>query len=225
MAVREHTGEVDLVFREHWRVLVRPVAMLFAVVGAAAFLASIAPGGGGRNWARIAVFVVAAAAIAHWTVVPWLRWLTDRHIVADGRLVVRSGLWTQEGRAIALTRIEDVTFTQDSLVERVLGIGTLVVQSDDGREPVEIVGLPRVTDAQARLLRLVDLARDAAYYADRTVNPGRDSYDGHDGHNGYKSYKGYEGDDDGDDGRAGNGGKPRGTLPARTAQDPDGGAG
>ncbi|MGW0657741.1 PH domain-containing protein [Streptodolium elevatio] len=167
MAAREHTGEVDLVFREHWRVLVRPVVMLFAVAGVAGFLASIAPGGSGSNWARVAVFVVAAAAVAHWTVVPWLRWLTDRHIVAGGRLVVRSGLWTQEGRAIALARVEDVTFSQDSLLERALGIGTLVVQLDDGREPVEIVGLPRVTDAQARLLRLVDLARDAAYYADR----------------------------------------------------------
>ncbi len=172
MAARRHGDEVDLVFREHWRVLVRPVVMLFAVVAVAAFLASIAPGGGsGRNWARIAVFVIAVAAVVHWTVVPWLRWLTDRHIVADGRLVVRSGLWTQEGRAIALTRIEDVTFTQDSMVERVLGIGTLRVQSDDGREPVEIVGLPRVTDAQARLLRLVDLARDAEYYAERAGEP------------------------------------------------------
>lgn len=206
MAARKHSDEVDLVFREHWRVLVRPVGALFVIVAAAAFLASISPsGGGGRNWARIAVAVLAVAAIVHWTVVPWLRWLTDRHIVADGRLVVRSGVWTQEGRAIALTRIEDVTFTQDSIVERVLGIGTLVVRPDDGREPVEIVGLPRVTDAQARLLRLVDLARDAEYYADRGVRTGTDA----------------RGDDDGVDSRADLATKPLGTLPARSVLDHD----
>ncbi|MCF2529835.1 PH domain-containing protein [Yinghuangia soli] len=158
---------VPLVFREHWRVLVRPVAVLFLVVGAAAFLASIAPDRDGRMWARLAVLVLALAAVARWTVVPWLRWLTDKHVVEDGRLVVRSGLVTQEGRAIALARVQDVTFTQDSLLERVLGIGTLVVTPDDGREPMELVGVGHVEQAQAQLLRLVDLARDAAYYAGR----------------------------------------------------------
>ncbi|NUU23456.1 MAG: PH domain-containing protein, partial [Streptomycetaceae bacterium] len=144
-----------LVFREHWRVLVRPVGMLFAIVAAGAFLASISPGGG-LNWVRIGILVVGAGALLRFTVVPWLRWLTDQHVVADGRLVVRSGLWTQEGRALALARIADVSVTQDSFLERVLGIGTLVVTPDDDRDPIELVGLPRAADARQRLLALAE---------------------------------------------------------------------
>jgi membrane protein YdbS with pleckstrin-like domain len=161
-------ADPDVVFREHWRVLVRPVAMLFLVVAVGAFLAAISPGG--FNWVRIGILLLGAAAIARWTVVPWLRWLTDRHVVADGRLVMCSGLWTQEGRALALAHIADVSVTQDSLLERMLGIGTLVVTPDDEREPMELVGLPRAAEARSRLLALAEDAR-ARRPADRARPP------------------------------------------------------
>lgn len=167
MAVRGDTAEPDLVFREHWRVLVVPVAVLFAAIAVGAFAASRAPVGSGRPWARIAVLVITLAVVGRWSVLPWLRWLTDRHIVADGRLVVRTGVWTQEGRAIGLARIADVTVVQDGVLERVLGIGTLTVVPDDDREPMRLIGLPRAADAQLRLLRMVDLARDAEFHAAR----------------------------------------------------------
>ncbi|WP_436786585.1 PH domain-containing protein [Yinghuangia sp. YIM S10712] len=161
----------DMVLREHWRALVGPVMVLFVVVGVASYLASIAPDRDGRNWPRIAVVVLAAGIIARWTVVPWLGWLTDRHVVVGGRLVEQRGLWTQEGRAIALVRVADVRVTQASFVDRMLGMGNLVVVPADGREAVELVGLPQVKRVQARLLRLVDLARDAAYHSARQSAP------------------------------------------------------
>ncbi|MDI2130987.1 PH domain-containing protein [Yinghuangia seranimata] len=172
MAALGGPPEAELILRQHWRVLVRPVGVLFVVVGAAAFLAAVAPRGGGRDWARIAVGVLAVAAIARWSVVPWLRWLTNRQMVVEGRLVVRTGVLRQEGRAVPLTRVADVTFAQDTLVERVLGSGTLVVVLEDGREPVELPGLPRVAELQARLLRMVDLARDEAWHAGRLTDRG-----------------------------------------------------
>lgn len=158
-----------LVLREHWRVLVLPAVVLFVDVGAAAFLAGIAPDRAGRSWFRLVVACVAVAAIVRWAVLPWLRWLTTRYEVADGRLLLYSGVFRQQVRAIALARIADLATRQDGVLERVLGIGTLTVVPEGDREPVDLPGLPRVADAQARLWRHVDLARDAEFHAGRSA--------------------------------------------------------
>lgn len=156
-----------MVVRERWKDLAAPVAVLFVTVGVASYLAAMVPDRDGRNWPRIAVFLIAAGLIGRWSVVPWLRWLSDRYVVVGGRLVEQRGVWTQEGRAIALARVADVRVVQPSFVERVLGIGDLAVIPDDGRAPLVLVGLPQVKRVRARLLRMVDLARDAAYHAAR----------------------------------------------------------
>jgi membrane protein YdbS with pleckstrin-like domain len=162
-----------LVLREHWRVLVLPAVVLFVDVGAAAFLAGIAPDRAGRTWFRLAVLCVSAAAIVRWAVLPWLRWLTTRYEVADGRLLLRTGVFRQQVRAIPLARIADLLTRQDGVVERALGIGTLTVVPEGDREPVDLPGLPRVADVQARLWRHVDLARDAEFHAGRSASEDR----------------------------------------------------
>lgn len=169
--MRGPAARPDMVVRERWSVLAAPVVVLFVVVGAASYLAAMAPDRDGRNWPRIAVFVLAVGLIGRWSAVPWLRWLSDRYIVSGGRLVEQSGVWTQEGRAIALARVADVRVVQPSFIERVFGMGDLAVVPDDGREPLVLVGMPQVKRVQARLLRLVDLARDAAYHAARQSAP------------------------------------------------------
>ncbi|UGQ14433.1 PH domain-containing protein [Yinghuangia sp. ASG 101] len=169
--MRGPAARPDMVLRERWGVLAAPVAVLFVVVGAASYLAALAPDRDGRNWPRIAVFVLAVGLIGRWSAVPWLRWLSNRYTVAGGRIVEQHGVWTQEGRAIALARVADVRVLQPSFAERVFGTGSLAVVPDDGREPLVLVGLPQVKRVRTRLLRLVDLARDAAYHAARQSAP------------------------------------------------------
>jgi membrane protein YdbS with pleckstrin-like domain len=147
--------EIELDVHPHWKVLAAPAAALVAACGAAGFSMALVPEGESKPWLRWAVALLALAAIVRWAVLPWLNWLSTRYVVTSQRLIVRSGLLARDGRDMPLVRVDDVSFRQCSPLERLLGCGTLVVESSEQRGRVVLVGLPQVEAAQRDLYRLV----------------------------------------------------------------------
>jgi uncharacterized membrane protein YdbT with pleckstrin-like domain len=70
-------------------------------------------------------------------------------VVTDRRVLVREGVFTRQGMDIPLQRISSVQFRQ-GLLERMLGAGTLVVESDSD-ESLEFDDVPGVRRVHAVL--------------------------------------------------------------------------
>jgi len=139
-------------------VLIGPVLVLLVTVPAAALLAGIVPDGSAQPWLRLALAVVAALIVARWVVWPFLIWWTTVYVITDRRLVLRRGVLSRSGHDMPLTRLNDVQFSHN-VVERVLGCGTLVVESAGEVGQLILDDIPRVEQVQRVLYQLSDRLR------------------------------------------------------------------
>jgi uncharacterized membrane protein YdbT with pleckstrin-like domain len=148
---------IDLELRPHWKALVFPVLLLLVTCGAAGFLLTIAPSPGKTSgevsW--IAIGVVAVALIAYFVVRPWLHWLFSNYVVTNRRLIIRLGFIHRTGRDLPLEKINDVSFRHDSILDRMLGCGTLVVESAGEHGQILLNDIPRVEETQREISTLI----------------------------------------------------------------------
>lgn len=84
---------------------------------------------------------------------PFLVWASTRLVVTDQRLVLRTGVISRKGRDMPLRSINDVSYTQ-SWAGRVLGYGTLTVESAAEHGRITVPDLPQVAAVQTELARL-----------------------------------------------------------------------
>jgi uncharacterized membrane protein YdbT with pleckstrin-like domain len=144
--------EVVLDLRPHPKRLVRPAAIVVAASGVASYLVFVVPVGVARTPLRWAIAVVAAAVVVRWSIRPWLRWMTTHYVLTTQRLVVRQGVFTRTGRDLPLARVNDVSF-RHSLVGRILGCGTLTVESAGEHGRVVLDDVPSVELVQREIYR------------------------------------------------------------------------
>jgi uncharacterized membrane protein YdbT with pleckstrin-like domain len=144
-----------LVVHPHWKTVLWPI-LGFAVVLVAAIAALVViPAGRGAGPARIAVGVVAVAALLFWFVVPLLRWRTTTYQLTTRRFRLRRGVLARTGRDFPLTRISDVSFSR-GLIDRLLGSGRLVIESAGEHGQLVLTEIPEVERVQATLFQLVE---------------------------------------------------------------------
>lgn len=141
--------------RPHWRRVVVPIALLPIVVGVASYGWFTLPSGSARQPLRYAILVVALLILLWWTVRPLLFWLTTRYVVTNRRVLMRNGVLSRNGRDVPLTRVNDVSFSR-SVVERLFGSGTLVIESAGDRGQVVLTDVPQVEAVQRDIYRLVE---------------------------------------------------------------------
>lgn len=152
--------EIEIALRTHWKALVAPVLILLLTCAVAAFGVAVLPAGAFQGPLAVAILVVAAIVLLRWTVWPWLVWMTSNYVITNRRLIMREGVIKREGRDMPLARVNDVSFSHGSLLERMLGCGTLVVESAGEHGQVVLTDIPHVEDIQRELYRLVE--EDAA---------------------------------------------------------------
>jgi len=139
----------------HWKALVSPVITLVLVLGIGSFVAARMPEGSRQGLGRLAVLVVGLLLLGFYVVRPFLRWVTTHFVITDRRVLVRTGILARTGRDIPLSRINDITFSH-TFLERLLGCGTLVVESAGERGQVTLSEVPRVERVQRELYDLVE---------------------------------------------------------------------
>jgi uncharacterized membrane protein YdbT with pleckstrin-like domain len=150
--------DLVLVLRPHVKRLVGPVFVLLVVTPLASFLAGLIPDGSVQAWLRGAVALAALLIVLRWTVWPFLVWWNTVYAVTSRRLVMRHGVFSRSGHDMPLIRLNDVSFSHN-MIERMLGCGTLVVESAGERGQVVFADVPRVEQVQRTLYRLSDDAR------------------------------------------------------------------
>jgi uncharacterized membrane protein YdbT with pleckstrin-like domain len=147
---------VDLALRPHWKSLVVPVLVLLLACGGGGFLAAVTPSGSAQKPIWIAIAAVGVIIILWWTVRPWVRWLNMNYVITNQRLIIREGLIRRDGRDIPLTKINDVSFHHKNLLDRILGCGTLVVESAGMHGQITLDDIPHVEETQRELTQLIE---------------------------------------------------------------------
>ena len=148
--------EIEVALRPHWKALIFPVIVFVLICGLSAFAIAVLPAGGAELPLTAAVLVVAGLVLLRFAAAPWLVWLTTNYILTNRRLIMREGVIKREGRDMPLARVNDVAFSHGSLLERMLGCGTLVVESAGEHGQVVLTDIPHVEDVQRELYRLVE---------------------------------------------------------------------
>ena len=144
-----------LLVHPHWKTIIRPLFLLVLTVAAAVALLVVIPSGTAAGWERLAVGVAALLVLLVWVLVPILRWRMATYQLTTRRFRMREGIIARKGRDIPLTRINDVSFEQGP-IDRLLGTGTLVVESAGEQGQLRLDEIPDVETVQATLYQLVE---------------------------------------------------------------------
>ena len=158
------------VLHPHWKTLVGPVAAGFLVVVALAAAETFLPGNKYALIERLAAAVVAVALLAWWLLLPFLVWRTTVYELTTRRMRLRDGILTRNGRDIPLSRITDVSFRK-GVLDRLLGCGTLVVESAGEHGELTLTEIPHVERVSSLLFQLVE---DERQNEDRVLPDPRD---------------------------------------------------
>ena len=158
--------EVVMALRPHWKEMVWPVVVLLVVSPVATYAATAIPEGSAQGPARIAIVVVAVLILLRLTVWPFLKWVTTSYVVTDRRIITRVGVVARQGRDMPISRVNDVTFEHSGILERVLGCGTLVVESAGERGQLVLRDVPHVEEVQRDVYRLAEADEERRRGAD-----------------------------------------------------------
>ncbi|AUH69521.1 MULTISPECIES: PH domain-containing protein [Gordonia] len=158
-------GEVVVIHRHpHWKSLLVPVLIFWAVTAAAGVAVGYAQTSAMADraalWVTAVVVAIWAAAVAWFLIRPLISWKTTHFVVTDRRVIYRSGVLTRSGIDIPIRRINTVEF-RHGVIDRILRTGTLVIESASD-EPLAFHDIPQVEAVHAQLYQeLLDEDDDA----------------------------------------------------------------
>jgi uncharacterized membrane protein YdbT with pleckstrin-like domain len=139
--------------RTHAKVLILPAAALVALSLAVGVGAALIPEGA-RPIGQLVLLLIGLLLAIWWAVVPFLRWWTRTYTVTDRRLIMRSGILTKVGKDMPLIRINDVSY-QRSLLDRMLGCGTLYIQTAAEGGTIKLDDVPNVERIHLEMTELL----------------------------------------------------------------------
>lgn len=144
----------QVVFRAHahWKRLVVPV-LVTLVVAAAVTLLLVSVMDDAEPWARWAVVGVGVVVVARLGLWPTLVWASSTDVLTTRRLISRRGVVSREGRDIPIDRVHSVSYRR-SLLDRLLGCGTLVVRTAGDESDVELDDVARI---ERRILQIQEV--------------------------------------------------------------------
>jgi uncharacterized membrane protein YdbT with pleckstrin-like domain len=158
LAVGEASVEV---LHRHWKTLLRPIGLAIVLIALVLVGEVLIPAGKDAAVERLAVAFVAIVLLMWWLMYPYLVWRTTRYELTTKRLSLRTGIIARNGRDIPLSRITDVSFRK-SVLDQLLGCGTLVVESAGEHGQIVLTEIPHVERVSATLFQLVEDERQRA---------------------------------------------------------------
>ncbi len=142
----------------HWKNLVGPVlVLLLAAAAVVVGLVKLVPDPATQAWWRWTIVVVACVLFLAFSLWPFLGWIASTDTLTTRRLISRRGVLSREGREIPIDRVQAVSYRR-TLLDRMLGCGTLVVQTAGETSDVELYDVARL---ERRILQVQELLLEA----------------------------------------------------------------
>jgi uncharacterized membrane protein YdbT with pleckstrin-like domain len=151
--------KIILDFHPHWSTLARPIFLAVLTIVIAAVAIFFIPSGGSQMTIRLVIAGLGVVAIIIFGFLPLLRWITTDYTLTNRRFVMRHGILSRSGRDIPLARVNDVSF-EHNLIHRMLGAGTLIVESAGEHGQLVLTDVPHVEHVQSQLYQLVEELTD-----------------------------------------------------------------
>lgn len=142
--------------RPHWVALIVPALWIVVSLAFYVVVANVAQDEVTDSGIVKAVIGGIGVMVAVWKGLnPILEWLTTSFVLTSDRLITRSGVIAKQSKEIPLERINDVTFTQ-SILERLLGAGDLMLESAGERGQTRITNVRRPEHVQLTIYKEVE---------------------------------------------------------------------
>jgi uncharacterized membrane protein YdbT with pleckstrin-like domain len=143
---------VALDLHPHWWFFAGPVAAGIPVLALLVFATRLQD-----DYQRAALIATGAVAVvwAIWLVTRLVRWQTTEFVVTSDRIVFRTGVLAKHTRDIPLERVNDLSSSQ-SLFERMIGAGDLVIESVGERGQETFSDVPRPDAVQQEIYRQME---------------------------------------------------------------------
>jgi uncharacterized membrane protein YdbT with pleckstrin-like domain len=142
--------EMILDLRPHWSFFALPAIVLVVALGGLLALSAA----GWPEWLQVVAAVATLAALVRF-VLRYARWASINFVITSDRLIHRRGVIAKEGIEIPLERVNTVFFRQ-SVLERVLRCGDLVIESGGERGRQAFSDIPRPSLVQNEIYRQIE---------------------------------------------------------------------
>ncbi len=139
--------------RTHAKALIRP-ALVLIILGAAAGAGAALVPDELRPVGPAVVAVLGLVLAIWWVLLPFLRWWTTTYTITNQRLITRAGILNKVGKDLPLNRVHEVSY-QRSLIDRLLGCGTLNVQTAAEDGSMVLSDVPDVERVHATMTELL----------------------------------------------------------------------
>lgn len=139
--------------RTHAKALLLPATALVLIGAGAGAGAALIPQDV-RPVGQLAIVGLAVVLAIWWVVTPFLRWRTTTYTLTNRRLITRSGIVNKTGTDVPLNRVHEVS-SDRSLLDRVLGCGTLNVQTAAESGPLVLHDVPDVEHVHVEMTALL----------------------------------------------------------------------
>jgi uncharacterized membrane protein YdbT with pleckstrin-like domain len=147
-------------FHPHWKRLVAPfLALVLVVVGSGVALFFVPADWEYALYGRLAIAVLAVILLTIWSFVPYLRWKNTGYVLTTHRFSISTGVLNKSTDEIPMTKVNTVSSDQ-TFLERMLGCGTLTVESAGEKGQLALRDIPHIQDVRAELFQLVEDASD-----------------------------------------------------------------
>ncbi|MFF5211416.1 PH domain-containing protein [Streptosporangium sp. NPDC000396] len=146
-------------FHPHWKRLVVPLLALIVIAAGSGAAMFFIPAFEYESYARIAVAVIAVGLLTVWSFVPYLQWKNTSYVLTSHRFTISTGVLNKSNDDIPMSKVNTVSADQ-TLLERILGCGTLNVESAGEQGRITLRDIPHIQDVRAELFRVLDDAAD-----------------------------------------------------------------
>ena len=146
---------VERSLHPHWLTVVIPTLFGLVLAALCVAVAVVTPDDETGNRIQLVALIVLLLIAIPLVVVPYLRWRTTHYVITTHRVMVRRGILTKNGKDITLSKITDVSF-QQTLVDRIIGAGSLHIESAGDSPDEDFSYLPRSNEVQQLINRLID---------------------------------------------------------------------
>jgi enoyl-CoA hydratase/carnithine racemase/membrane protein YdbS with pleckstrin-like domain len=120
-----------------------------------------------RPIGQLAIALLGVVLLIWLVLIPFLRWRTTTYTITNRRLITRSGILNKVGKDLPLNRINEVSYER-SLIDRMLGCGSLIVQTAAEDGTIVLHDVPDVEHVNLEMT--VEVGRPAAHVAEVIMN-------------------------------------------------------